>query len=140
METLKRWKEQEAQNTTEYIKRVAEKIARMKNENREYKLTDDYKMISQDTHQLLKWYKPDKEDYMERFNEEVAKEITAHYERLQAKVESKIGKIEKIETIGNNGHDYTFTGTNGKCQIKVVNAGGWNIQRKHTRWTMAEIK
>lgn len=60
------------------------------------------------------------------------KDIDKHFETLQAKVEKKIGKIQLIYHIG--GDDYRFEGENGNCSVRVILAGGYNIQRLHTRW------
>ena len=66
--------------------------------------------------------------------EKVEKMVNNHFDKLQAKVEAKIGKIEKIQATGSNGHDYIFKGENGSCSVEVIGAGGYNIQRYHTRW------
>lgn len=68
--------------------------------------------------------------------ERIEKDIKEHYEILQAKVEKKIGKIIKIEHLG--GYDYKFEGENGNCGVEVILAGGYNIQRKHTRWIITK--
>lgn len=60
------------------------------------------------------------------------KDIDKHFDKLQAKVENKIGKIIKIDSYG--GDDYAFEGEKGKCVVEVILAGGYNIQRLHTRW------
>lgn len=67
----------------------------------------------------------------------VEKDIIEHYKILQAKVEKKIGKILKVEHLG--GYDYEFEGENGTCKVEVVMAGGYNIQRRHTRWIVKNI-
>lgn len=72
-----------------------------------------------------------------KFNKEkarpkVQKMVDAHFNELQNKVEKKIGKIKSIYHRG--GDDYEFTGTNGKCAVEVILAGGYNIQKLHTRW------
>lgn len=60
------------------------------------------------------------------------KDIDKHFEKLQNKVENKIGKIQLIYHLG--GDDYRFEGEKGSCSIEVILAGGYNIQRLHTRW------
>jgi len=62
----------------------------------------------------------------------IEKDVIDHYKTLQAKVEKKIGKIIKVEHLG--GYDYRFIGENGNCGVEVILAGGYNIQRLHTRW------
>lgn len=60
--------------------------------------------------------------------------VEAKYTQLQAKVEKKIGTILEISADGNNGYDFIFLGTTGSCRVEVIGAGGYNIQRYHTRW------
>lgn len=60
------------------------------------------------------------------------KQINAHFKDLQNRVEQYIGKIIKIKSLG--GNDYSFEGEDGTCDIEVILAGGYNIQRLHTRW------
>lgn len=62
----------------------------------------------------------------------IEKDVKAHYEKLQQKVEKKIGKILEIEHLG--GLDYRFKGEEGSCMVEVIWAGGYNVQRAHTRW------
>ena len=64
--------------------------------------------------------------------ERIKKDIRKHYKMLQDKVEKKIGKIIKIEKLG--GYDYRFEGELDKCVVEVIYVGGYNIQRRHTRW------
>ena len=64
--------------------------------------------------------------------ERVIKLVDKHFNSLQVKVEKKIGTIIKITSLG--GDDYRFEGTEGNCKIEVILAGGYNIQRLHTRW------
>lgn len=66
------------------------------------------------------------------FEERCKKEIDRHFKELQNKVEKKIGKIIKIQSLG--GDDYAFEGEKDKCVVEVIWAGGYNIQRLHTRW------
>lgn len=69
-----------------------------------------------------------------KFTELAKKEIETHFKQLQNKVEKVIGKIEEIKPYGNNGYNYIFKGTESSCTIEVILAGGYNIQRLHTRW------
>ena len=64
--------------------------------------------------------------------EKMEKDVRNHFNTLQAKVEKKIGKILEIESLG--GSDYRFIGEEGNCSVEVILAGGYNIQRLHTRW------
>lgn len=140
METIRKWKEQEVKETVNYIEVMAGIIEEIKASDKKYWELERYQAISKNTHEMVKQYKMGKIGGMERFLKEIEKEVDKHFEQLQNKVEKKIGKITGITTIGNNGCDYIFQGEDGKCQIKVVNAGGWNIQRRHTRWTISEVK
>lgn len=73
------------------------------------------------------------------FENKCKKIIDKHFEELQAKVENKIGQIERIYPTGSNGYDYHFEGTLGSCDVEVILAGGYNIQRLHTRWIVKNI-
>jgi formyltetrahydrofolate synthetase len=64
----------------------------------------------------------------------IEKDIRKHYQSLQSKVEKKIGKIINIEKTGNNGFNYYMQGEISNCFVEVILAGGYNIQRLHTRW------
>lgn len=77
-----------------------------------------------------------KSDYEEIFK----KAINDHFKKLQAKVEGKIGEIVKIYPLNNSGADYRFEGTKGDCNVEVILAGGYNIQRLHTRWIITNVK
>lgn len=57
--------------------------------------------------------------------------VDKHFEKLQNKVHQVIGDIISIEGHGNY---YKFTGDLGSCDIDVILAGGYNIQKLHTRW------
>lgn len=77
-----------------------------------------------------------KSNWEERFR----KAINDHFKKLQAKVEGKIGEIVKIFPLDNSGENYHFEGTKGDCNVEVILAGGYNIQRLHTRWIIKEVK
>ena len=58
--------------------------------------------------------------------------IDKQFEKLQNKVEQKIGSLIKIENIG--GDNFLFTGKKGTCKINVIWAGGYDKQKLHTKW------
>lgn len=68
------------------------------------------------------------------------KAINQHFKVLQAKVEAKIGEIVKIFPYNHSGGDYHFEGTTGDCDVEVIMAGGYNVQRLHTRWIIRNVK
>lgn len=68
----------------------------------------------------------------EDFEDRCKQQIDKHFEKLQAKVEKKIGSIKEINDLG--GENFLFIGTEGQCKVEVIWAGGYNIQRLHTRW------
>ena len=72
------------------------------------------------------------------FEDRCRKEIDKHFKKLQNKVEAKIGDIIKIKHLGED--NYEFEGTKGNCKVEVIFAGGYNIQRLHTRWIIKSGK
>ena len=62
--------------------------------------------------------------------------IDKHFKKLQAKVENKIGTITNIYKL--NGDNYNFIGQKGECGVRVILAGGYNIQKLHTRWIVTK--
>ena len=90
---------------------------------------EDYKKIPA----IFKQFRFQKTNVL-KFIELAKKEIDTHFKQLQLKVEKTIGIIQEIKPYGNNGYNYIFKGTEGFCTIEVVLAGGYNIQRLHTRW------
>ena len=78
--------------------------------------------------------------HSKNFEELCKKQINKHFEVLQNKVVEKIGKIQKIVPTATNGYNYYFEGTTGKCNVEVIFAGGYNIQRLHTRWIIRNIQ
>lgn len=81
-------------------------------------------------------YRNEEDIAIEKVSEIFKKDINKHFDSLQAKVENKIGKIQLIYHIG--GDDYRFEGENGNCSVRVILAGGYNIQRLHTRWIITK--
>lgn len=129
LQAIAEWKTQEISECMAYIERVAEKIAAWRREYGYIKMCSlvDFQKIGQ------KW-KGLSQAPEARRRAEVEKMVDEHFEALQRKVEAKIGKIKRIQTTGDNGHDYYFEGENGRIEIRVVAAGGYNIQCAHTRW------
>jgi len=138
---LQEWKEQEVQNNLDYLQRMSQVVAQLKNNDpKEYMYTEEYRRISVKTHEWLKQYNYQNVELRARLIKDIEKEVDSHLIKLQQKVEDKIGEIQTITTLGNNDLDYIFMGTKGTCKTKVVIAGGWNIQCKHMRWTLSNIK
>lgn len=113
----------------EFIVKDAEKCgyrtyATVKDEK--YNLTHEYKYF-------IAQYKIDEE----KATRVLKKAIDRHFEALQGKVEKKIGTIERIASLG--GDDYRFEGTLGSCNVRVILAGGYNIQKLHTRWIITGV-
>lgn len=122
-----------------FDKAIAELEERAKQLRKEQGLRDDqmFMIPSNDIHYDIKAKYPHvfklKAMYGEvGAKERIKKDIRKHYKMLQDKVEKKIGKIIKIEKLG--GYDYGFEGELDKCVVEVIYAGGYNVQRRHTRW------
>lgn len=62
--------------------------------------------------------------------------VDEHFKNLQSRVEKKIGKIIEIQNV--NGNTYAFKGELDSCFIEVILAGGYNVQRLHTRWIITK--
>jgi len=79
------------------------------------------------------------ENMEQRFNNVATSLIDAHFEALKSKVADRIGDIVNIRRIG-GANDYDMTGSNGNTvRVQVVMAGGYNKQRRHTRWVMNKL-
>lgn len=117
---------------TDYIKEWKQEEVKQRRSNREINIYQYFNILktlmSNKIIELIQNYN------QEGIKEQVVKMVDKHFDTLQAKVEKKIGKIETIYNITGSGYDYKFTGTDGECVIRLVNAGGYNIQCQHTRW------
>lgn len=129
MKQIAEWKAQEVTEYLAYIQRIADKIAAWRAEYGYVKMTSlvEFQKIGQ----IWKGLSQAPEA---RRRAEVEKLVDNHFEALQRKVEGKIGQIVLIEPTGDNGADYIFKGETGNIEIRVVAAGGYNIQCAHTRW------
>lgn len=131
---IKEWKQEEARQMIEYIGRMKINLDNLKERKRNgeinyFEFENILKnLMSKKIVDLIRNYN------QEGIKEQVKKMVDNHFEALQAKVEKKIGKIITIESLNGGGYDYRFTGKTGNCVIRLVNAGGYNIQCKHTRW------
>jgi hypothetical protein len=129
-ELVETWKENEVLETLAYVAKIREQIAVWREEygyNRMVTLVD-FQKIGRQWKELAM--------YMSEVaaEKEVRKIVDHHFKVLQGKVEKKIGNIISILPLSNNGADYIFHGENGTCEIRIIGAGGYNIQRFHTRW------
>lgn len=126
------WKEQELNSYLNSFDKAMERIdelsAKCKEHNWNLNTLEAFRQIPM----IFKKYMYNRNK--QEFEEDAKKEIDSHFKKLQQKVESIIGNITMIKPIGENGYDYLFVGTNGRCEVKVILAGGYNIQRLHTRW------
>lgn len=133
------WKDKELDNYLnsfdKYMQKIDELDSWCKQKNKEMG-TNKYKLDTLESYRqipsIFKQFRFNKNKL--DFKELAIKEINRHFKQLQQKVEKQIGKIIKIKPISDNGYDYKFIGENGHCIIEVILAGGYNIQRLHTRW------
>lgn len=124
------------------LAKFKEEYAKEKAEMQEYVKTLSYHEKYYGNNKYTEWREKIRRSYyhqvMNRSNNEneqhlfMMKDIFGHYDTLQKKVEDKIGKIQRLNHHG--GSDYTVYGSNGQCELEVILAGGYNIQRLHTRW------
>ena len=135
MKYVEEWKEEEVVRTFEDYKRWLEKLE---------KLQEDWKNGVKDSFNILQSHRYSNKYYNtlsycsseERVLNKIRVDVNKHFETLQAKVEKKIGNIIKIERV--NGNIYSFVGELDSCYIEVILAGGYNIQRLHTRWIITK--
>lgn len=129
---IKEWKEKELESYSKQFDKQMEHIDELTQECKEHnwklETLEKYRQIPI----IFKQFRFNRNK--EQFIELSKKEIDSHFKKLQQKVEKVIGNIVKIEPTGENGYDYIFKGTDGNCEIEVILAGGYNIQRLHTRW------
>ena len=137
---IKQWKQQELQGYLDYNERFWNRYIQLKDELKTLEYTSDsYKEKEKDV-QYYKgnnsfFYQYGKDD---NFKERCQKEVDNHFRELQSRVEKYIGRIINIKSLG--GNDYWFEGKNGTCTIEVIWAGGYNIQRLHTRWIVRNVQ
>lgn len=126
------WKRQELNNYLEAFDKQMARIDQLALECKQYNWKLDTLEAYRQIPSIFKKYRFNRNK--QAFKEEAEKEIDNHFNKLQQKVEKIIGDITMIQPTGENGYDYLFKGTKGSCEVKVILAGGYNIQRLHTRW------
>ena len=135
MKYVNEWKEQEIIRTFEDYKKWLNKLEQLQN---------DWKNGVKDAFTILQSHRYSNKYYNtlsycsceERILNKIKVDVDKHFETLQAKVEKKIGKIIEIAQI--NGNIYSFQGELDNCYVEVILAGGYNIQRLHTRWIITK--
>lgn len=138
MKYVEEWKEYEVERTYEDYKKYCDRINELTNIWKEKGGEQNYN--------AMKYYKYSNKyyyglTYMGNQSEDHIKDVirisvNQHFEKLQQKVEKKIGKIIKIIQI--NGNIYAFEGELDNCNVEVILAGGYNVQRLHTRWIITK--
>lgn len=132
MNYINEWKEKELDNYIKQfnkeMKHIEELTNKCKEHNWKLNTLEEYKQIPM----IYKQFRFNKDK--NQFIELAKKEIDSHFKNLQQKVGKVIGNIIKIEPTSGNGYDFIFVGENGDCEIEVILAGGYNIQKLHTRW------
>lgn len=135
MEFVEEWKKNEVNATYENYKKWLEKLEQLKNEWKNgvkngFNVMQSHR-YSNKYYNTLSYCSND-----ERILNKIKIDVDKHFEALQTKVEKKIGKIIKIENV--NGNTYGFKGELDNCFVEVILAGGYNIQRLHTRWIITK--
>lgn len=135
MKYVEEWKDQEVTKTFEDYKKWLNKLEQ---------LQEDWKNGVKDSFNIMQSHRYSNKYYNtlsycsneERVLNKIRVDVDKHFETLQAKVEKKIGKIIEIAQI--NGNIYGFKGELDSCYVEVILAGGYNIQRLHTRWIITK--
>lgn len=125
---IEEWKAEEIQNRLEYVQKIIELEEKLRAKlGRDYVYCGEWQAIGKIWIGLKRSSKA-------RQVEVITKLVNALYNKLQAKVESKMGKINGIRW--NTSDKWAFDCENGTCEVRVIIAGGYNIQCAHTRWLL----
>ena len=138
MKFVEEWKNEEVNQTYNQYKVWFEKLEELRNIWKTQGGSDNFNRLQSHKYSSkgfygLSYHGNQSEENIKRI---IRKSVDQHFENLQAKVEAKIGKI--IEIVKINGNIYSFVGENGNCNVEVILAGGYNIQRLHTRWIITK--
>lgn len=137
MKYVEEWKENEVNATYEDYKKWSEelerKIADWKNGVKNgFNIVQSHRYMNKH-YNTLNWSGNQSEEHIKKI---IRTWVDKHFETLQARVEKKIGKIIEIQNV--NGNTYGFKGELDECFIEVILAGGYNIQKLHTRWIITK--
>lgn len=135
MKTVDEWKKEELNRLMkglEHAESIVEILKQKDSEN--YYQFGEYIKIPMMYKQLIIF---NNKDYAEK---ELSKVIASHFSKLQDKVKEEYGTILELNETSENEYDYDFICEKGNCNVRVINAGGYNIQVKHTRWLLQETK
>lgn len=138
MKYVEEWKEYEIERTYEDYVKYCNKLEELRVIWKEQGSKENYRAVENHKYSNKHYYAW---TYSGNQSEEHIKAIIKlsvdkHFEALQQKVEKKIGKIIKIYQV--NGNIYTFEGELDNCNVEVILAGGYNVQRLHTRWIITK--
>lgn len=62
----------------------------------------------------------------------ITRDVDAHFRKLRASANKRVGQLIDIKNI--DGDYWLLIGVSGTVGIRCIGAGGYNIQRYHTRW------
>lgn len=137
MKYVEEWKEYEVERTYEDYKKWFDKLEQLK-EDWKNGVKNGFNILQSHRYQnkhynTLSYCGNQSEEHIKAI---IKLQVDKHFETLQNKVEAKIGKIIKIYQV--NGNIYTFEGETDNCNVEVILAGGYNVQRLHTRWIITK--
>lgn len=139
LEEIKTWKENEVNAIYDQYKIYKEKLDELRKIWKTNGGSDNFNQLKYFKYSNTYFYSLTYHgDQSEEFIKKVIQiSVDQHFIKLQNKVEKEIGTILTIQSSGNY---YKFTGEKGSCDIDVILAGGYNIQKLHTRWLIKKHK
>lgn len=139
LEQIKTWKENEVNAIYNQYKIYKEKLDELRKIWKTNGGSDNFNQLKYFKYSNTYFYNLTyHDDQSEEFIKKVIQiSVDQHFNKLQNKVEKEIGTILTIQSSGNY---YKFTGEKGSCDIDVILAGGYNIQKLHTRWLIKKHK
>ena len=125
MKTIQEFKNEEVISLVKYILTMKEFKNELRAKNKHYYQTADWQAVSKWVQNLILLNTVE-------ITKEATKIIDSHYNKLQAKAFDKVGNILTLDSLSDN--YYRLNGDKGSTDIEIIIAGGYNIQRAHTRW------